>query len=73
MTPEEEVIQLELELIRTRRAAVGMIVGIITGITSDIETRAEIGQSFIEGAKDANSEAQQLARMVADALTTRAI
>lgn len=50
MTLEENIIALEQEVIETRRAAVGMMLGMLDAMTRTPEEREEIARSFDQGA-----------------------
>lgn len=70
MTPEERIVSLERELAETRRAAVDLVAGLVSGLAPTPEGREEIAASFDAEAieQPAGAEMAHLARLVAAAL-----
>lgn len=73
MTPEENITALEQEVIDTRRAAVGMMLGMIDAMTQTPEEREEIARSFDEAAEGVDPVRARLSQLVAAAIRARAI
>lgn len=72
MTLEENIIALEQEVIETRRAAVGMMLGMLDAMTRTPEEREEIARSFDQEAAGVDPARARLSRLVAAAIRERA-
>ena len=72
MTLDENIIALEQEVIETRRAAVGMMLGMLDAMTRTPEEREEIARSFDQGAAGVDPARARLSPLVAAAIRQRA-
>ena len=72
MTLEESIVALEQEVIHTRQAAVGMMLGMIDAMTRTPEEREEIARSFDQAAAGVDPARARLSRLVAAAIRERA-
>ena len=72
MTLEESIVALEQEVIHTRQAAVGMMLGMIDAMTRTPEEQEEIARSFDQAAAGVDPARARLSRLVAAAIRERA-
>jgi len=70
LSPEERIIAVEYELLETRKAAVEMILDMVTGEIGTQHGRARLAARFEEAAFGAAPAKARLSRLVAAALRT---
>ena len=70
MTPDEQIVQLERELMQTRTAAVSLITGLANGFARTDRSRQDIARMFHSVANDQETDevTARLARLAAEAI-----